>query len=390
MESNGRKQDFPDSGSKQKDMLSKERFGKYFLLAVFALSFGAFLYVIRIFIVDIILAIVLATLFFPFFKGVLKIFRNKHGVSAFLTCITILLVLLIPLIFISNIVIMQSIDLYHSAGPQLKQLVQKDVALINKIKDSPVGQLLAVFDIDWQEAINNVVNYLGLSLAKIINKTSKTTFTVILDIFVTLFSTFYFLKDGQRILSIIRSSIPLNEEYKNDIINKFSMILNATVKGVLLIALIQSFLGTIALWACGVKAWLLWGGIMFILATVPFVGTGFVLVPFGVIRIVNGDLGSGIALILISLFFISLIDNFLRPRIVGHYSGMHDLLIFFGIIGGISVFGPAGIVLGPIILSIFVTVLEIYNIEFYEHIKYSKSKGAGAKIEEKQSKNKNI
>jgi len=160
---------------------------------------------------------------------------------------------------------------------------------------------------------------------------------ILLDLFVTIFSTFYFLKDGQIILSNIKESIPLNDEYKDNIIQSFSMILNATVKGVFYVSLLQSFLGTMTLWFFGVKAWLLLGGIMLILAAIPFVGTGGVLVPVGVLRIINGHAGSGIAIILLSVLFISLIDNFIRPRIVGHYASIHDLLIFFGMIKSLHV-----------------------------------------------------
>jgi len=265
---------------------------------------------------------------------------------------------------------MQAVYLYHSGLPHLKSIIEKDIALFNRIKDSYIGTMLEDYGIDWQESVTNGMNLAGANIAKLINMTSKTTLRILLDLFVTLFSTFYFLKDGEIILGNIKESIPLNDEYKSNIIQNFSMILNATVKGVLYVALLQSFLGTMTLWIFGVKAWLLLGGIMLVLAAIPFIGTGFVLVPVGIIKIINGHTGSGIAIILISLVLISAIDNFIRPRIVGHYASMHDLLIFFGIVGGISVFGPAGLVIGPAIIAIFVTVLEIYNVEFYEHINY--------------------
>jgi len=300
-----------EDNNSQKDLLSKRRFGKYFLLLVFALSMLAFLYVIRMFVIDIIIAIMLATFFYPLFKGFLKILWHKRGVSAFFTCLFILLGLLIPLFFLSNVFIMQAIYLYHSGLPHLKHMIEKDIALFYRIKDSYIGALLETYGVDWQDAVTSGLNSIGANIAKLINVTSKTTFRLLLDLFVTLFSTFYFLKDGEIILGNIKDSIPLNDEYKNNIIKSFSMILNATVKGVLYVALLQSFLGTMTLWFFGVKAWLLLGGIMLVLAAIPFVGTGGVLVPVGILRIVNGHVGSGIAIIALSVLFISLIDNFI-------------------------------------------------------------------------------
>ncbi|MCB4791789.1 MAG: AI-2E family transporter [Elusimicrobia bacterium] len=374
MEADDKKSCLPDTDRRQKDMLSKERFSKYFLLGVFIISLLIFLYIIKIFILDITLAVVLATFFYPLFKNILRIFRNKHGISALLTCVIILLVFLIPLVIISNIIVIQSKEFYHLSAPQIKEIIERKVAFFARLQESAVGDLLSDYGFDWQNELNDVMKFIGTHIATVVNKTSQKAFKIIFDLFIILFATFYFLKDGQRILVRIKNSIPLNDEYKENIISKFSSVLDATVKGVFFIAILQSSLATVTLWAFGIKAWLLWGGVMLVLSTIPFVGTGFVLVPTGIIKIVNGDIGSGIAIIIISLFFISLIDNFIRPRIVGHYAGMHDLVTFFGIVGGISVFGPVGIIIGPIIIAIFVTILEIYNIEFYEHINYSKRK----------------
>jgi predicted PurR-regulated permease PerM len=112
---------------------------------------------------------------------------------------------------------------------------------------------------------------------------------------------------------------------------------------------------------------------MLVLAVIPFAGTGVVLIPTGLIKILSGEVWQGITIICISVFFISLIDNFLRPRLVGRDTGLHDLMVFFSTLGGISVFGPAGFIIGPLIAAIFLTILDMYRIEFQEHIAYPKS-----------------
>jgi predicted PurR-regulated permease PerM len=147
---------------------------------------------------------------------------------------------------------------------------------------------------------------------------------------------------------------------------------NAVVKGILFIAFLQTALATLTLWLFGIKAWLLWGMVMLILSVIPFAGTGIVLIPSGIIKIMAGDVWQGIAIICISVGFISMIDNVLRPRIIGQRAGMHDLLVFFSIIGGIFTFGPAGFIIGPLFAAVFLTILEIYKIEFQSEIEVSK------------------
>jgi predicted PurR-regulated permease PerM len=110
---------------------------------------------------------------------------------------------------------------------------------------------------------------------------------------------------------------------------------------------------------------------MLVLSVIPFVGTGTVLLPAGIIKIATGDVWQGVLIILISVFVVSLIDNLLRPRIIGGKAGMHDLLAFFSTIGGILTFGAAGLVVGPLIAAVFLTMVEIYRIEFHSSISAS-------------------
>jgi len=363
-----------DQRSRHAGILDEKKFGKYFLLAAFVLSLVLFVNVIKIFVIEIILAAVFATLFYPVYKKLLKLFWNKRGISAFISCLLILVGLLIPIFIISNIVVTQAIGLYHTAGPRVREIAQRgDSGVLAKINSTPAGVWLSSFDVDWQSLIQDGTKALGIYLAKFINKTSRATLVVVVDLFIILFSIFYFLRDGELMLHKIRSVVPLSEEHKDRIVERFASISRAAVQGTIFIALIQSFLGTMILWIFGAEAWLLWGVVMFIFSLIPFVGSGAVLIPFGVLRIVTGSIWQGIAVIFLSVCVVSTIDNFLRPRIVGAHAGMHDLLVFFSTLGGIYLFGPAGFIMGPLVAAIFLTILDIYYIEFQEHIEYPRS-----------------
>jgi predicted PurR-regulated permease PerM len=352
-------------------ILDEKTFSKYFLLILFLLSLVAFLSVIRVFILDIVLAAVFSTLFYPLFALLLGAMKRNRGLAAFFSCLLILLCLLIPLLFIFNVVILQGIDLYHNALPVVESFIEKGgTGFFGKFQGTIIGRWLIDLHVDWKTVLSGGLQLLGGGTAKIINKASQLTIGLVVNLFIILFSMFYFFRDGQKILERVRSVVPLGDEYKDRIISRFITISSATVKGSLLIALLQAFLGTVTLWAFGSSAWLLWGVIMMVFALIPFVGTGGILVPAGIIKIATGETWQGIAIILISVCIISTIDNLLRPRLVGMHAGMHDLMIFFSTLGGITVFGPSGFIIGPLVAAIFLTVLDIFSIEFQEHIEY--------------------
>lgn len=366
MENNDNAQCRPD---RRAGPLDEGKFGKYFVLALFLLSLAAFISVIRVFLVDVVVAAVIATLFSPAYKQLLKLFRGHRGTTAFISCLIILVGLLIPVLIISDIVVLQAIDLYRTFEPRASAIFGRG-DIVDFINNSPLGVLLSRNDIDLQSLLQEGARTAGSVLGNLVKQTSRATLNVIVDGVIVLFTVFYFLRDGERMLHAIRRAVPLTENHKDMIVDRFVSISEATVKGILLIALLQSFLGTITLMIFGVDAWLLWGVVMLVFAVIPFVGTGGVLIPAGIVSIIAGNVWQGITIILISLGFISTIDNFIRPRIIGAHARMHDLLVFFSLLGGIIVFGPAGFLIGPLIAAIFLTLLEIYRVEFQEHIEY--------------------
>jgi len=294
--------------------------------------------------------------------------------SAIICCVLILLGILLPLILISDLVVVQSLNLYRTAGPQIDELVQKGSSgALGKIMNSYAGQYLTNYGItiEIKPMLLKGLKYFGSVMPGLMHSFSRTTAGIAFDLFIIVFSLFYFLKDGEYILQKARDIIPISKDNKDKIISRFKSMSNATLKGILFVAFIQSFLATMILWIFGVQAWLLWGIVMLVLSTIPFVGTSAVLIPAGIIKIVTGDIFQGIAIIILSIFFISLIDNVLRPRIIGRRVGMHNLLVFFSIIGGIFSFGPAGLIIGPLIITVFQSVLEIYKVEFESQVNYS-------------------
>jgi predicted PurR-regulated permease PerM len=353
-------------------ILDEKKFSKYFLLAMFFISLVMFLIVIKVFIIQMLIAVIITTLVYPMQVIFLKAVKNRKNLASFLSCAVVLLAVFIPLIFISNLVVVQGIELYHNAQYQIKDIIEKgNEGIIGRITATPFGAWLSQFQVDWESMLEKALSTVSSQVIEFISASSKMTITLFFDLFIVMFSLFYFLRDGNDILKKVREFIPLSNQYKDRIISKFYLMANATIKGIIVIALLQSFFATLTLYFFGIKAWLLWGFVMLVLSFIPFVGTAPVLIPTGIIKIVTGSPVQGICIILISVFFISMIDNVLRPRVVGGNAGMHDLLVFFSMIGGIFTFGPAGLVIGPLLAAVFLSILEIYKIEFQPHIDQS-------------------
>ena len=354
-----------------KSAINEKKFGEYFLLFAVAVVSVLFLYMIRALILPAVLAVVIAIMVYPLYRFVLKLTRNKKIVSSLICCAGVLLALLVPLAFLMNMLLKQIIELYHSAGPQVEELFAK-------LKGGSLGHTLDSFgggffqkhgiSVDLKPILSHSMERLGNLVPGILNGLSKATGDLTFYSFVILFSLFYFLIDGTMILERIKELIPISSKYKEDIIARFGSMSDAIMKGIFLMSLAHAVFVALIMLVFGFKAWLLLGIIAFILAILPVGGSGLILIPAGVIRILAGNVFQGVMILLVSGVVMALIDNVLRPKIIGRDVGMHDLLVLFSIVGGLFTFGGAGMVIGPLIAAVFLSIIGIYRIEFQPHI----------------------
>lgn len=172
----------------------------------------------------------------------------------------------------------------------------------------------------------------------------------------------YFLfKDGDTLLDVIKDIIPLSEAYKKRIIKKNRLVISATMNGGLMVGAVQGLLGGIAFWFLGLPAPILWGFVMLLTSFIPSVGSAIVWGPGVIYLIVVGSYAKAAMLFVWGTFIVGLADNLLRPVIVSGRTNLHPLLLFFSILGAVNVFGIIGIIAGPIILSIGLSMVEIYH-----------------------------
>ncbi len=337
---------------------------------------------VKMFLLPVVLGAIFATLFYPLYQFILHRLHGRRGISAFLSCFLLLIGFLIPLYVIGNIVSHQAVDFYQNSESHLQQLFQKgEQGPLGMIQNSRIVRRFHLENVDWKALGREIGSGAGAFLARLIGKTSGTALQFILTIFITFFVMFYFFRDGESLIPRLKYLIPLSDHYIDELMASFATVSRATIRGNLLIGLTQSTIGALTLWIFGVSSPILWWVVMLILSMIPVVGAWAVMHPAAIIQILYGNIWQGIGIFLVTILVNSTIDNFMRPRLVGHYTGMHDLVVFFAALGGIRMFGPFGVIIGPVVAAFFVAILDIYSREFKSHLEHTQKPAVPAPVE---------
>lgn len=350
-------------------MTEEKKLSRWFFIAALILTTILFFRMMQTFLVPIALAAVFASIFDPLYQGFLRTFRGRRSLAAFFCCFVLFLGLVLPLYGVGHLVTVEAIQFYRSIEDQVGSLVEGgNAGLIGRIKSHPWLSRLPLEQINLQEDLQKAAAGVAAFMAGLINRTSRSTLEFVVLLFITLFTMFYFFRDSRTMVRKLRFLIPLDREYKNAIAARFTSVARATVKGTLLIALVQGTLSGITLWIFGVGSPFLWGVVATLLSIIPLVGAWLVLYPAALVQAIQGNYWQAIGIVAVTLIVIVNVDNLLRPRLVGQETGMHDLMVFFSTLGGISLFGPTGFILGPMLAALFLALLDIYSQEFKEDL----------------------
>ena len=351
--------------------------GRGFLLLVLLVLGVVFFQMIEMFLIPLLLAATFATIFYPYYRVLLRLMRGHKGLAALLCCITLTLAVLYPTYLLGKAVVAQGNEFAETVGQRVNKLYDRiEDEGAESVLDSEVFKKLGVTREDVAKAIKDMeieredivkaaksaASEIGRALPGLLVSASGSIIKLLGNMFFVIFAMFFFFRDGERIVAYLRKVSPLDEKYEDKIARSFASIAQATVLGTLLVAIVQGALGAAALKVCGVDAWLLLGILMVLFSIIP-IGSWIVLVPAGIVMLLIGDIWQGVLLVGIS-FPISLVDNFLRPLLVGKRAGLHSLLVFVSTIGGIVMFGMMGFIVGPVIAALLVAILDIYGEEF--------------------------
>lgn len=330
--------------------------GKHFFYVLFAAVAILCFLIFKPFFVILILGVALAVVFHPVFVWLKnKITGNLGWLAALLTTLLFIIILCVPMYLIGVQVIKEAQTIYSSVSGQ---------GSVSNYLDSLSRSLHGVFPqietVDIKGLISQMVSFFSVSLASIFSSTLHTLFSFLLIIM----SMFYFLKDGERWRKYIVHLSPLPDKSDNRILNMLDHSVNAIMKGYLLIALIQGTLMGIGLWIFGVPNAILWGVLAGIASVIPSVGTTIVAVPAVLYLLVTGGAGPAIGFGIWALTLVGSVDNLLNPVVMGKRISLPPIVVLFGVLGGIAMFGAAGIIVGPLTVSLLYTLILIYREDF--------------------------
>jgi predicted PurR-regulated permease PerM len=342
-------------------MSDDARFRKGFLLALVVAITAAFFFVIRDFLMTVFVAAIFSGLAHPLYSQVRKTFGGREALASVVTLLIVLLVVGGPLVFIVSIVTTEAVRITDEVTPFVKQLINEPTSINVYLDRIPGIQWLEPYREMLLTKAGEAAGSLGKIIVSSVTSTTRDTLALIVDFFMMIYAMFFFLINGRRYLDSILQYLPLRESEQNQMLQRFVSVTRATLKGTLLIGMLQGSLGGVMFAILGIPGAALWGLLMIVLSVIPLIGGALVWVPAAIVLAIQGSWIKALVLAAFCSLVIGSIDNVLRPRLVGHDTEMSDLLVLFSTLGGIAAFGGIGFIVGPIIAALFVTIWEIFG-----------------------------
>jgi len=336
-----------------------------FVLILLTLFISAiFLSMIRSFLMAIFLAGIFSALARPLYIRFERWYGGRRALASLSTLILIVIVVILPLGALMGVVTAQAIKVGQTVTPWIQEQIAQPGEFHKLLSSLPFYDKLAPYsETIWRKA-GELIGTISQFLISRLSTATLGAVNLLFMAFAMLYTMFFFLMDGDKLLHKILYYLPLHDQDERLMLNKFTSVTRATLKGTAVIGILQGGLAGIAFWVVGIPSSVFWGTIMAVLSIIPGIGTALVWGPAVIILAAGGNFLKAGGLGLFCALFIGSIDNLLRPILVGKDTQMHELMIFFGTLGGIFMFGIMGMFIGPIVAALFVTIWEIYGVAF--------------------------
>ena len=345
---------------------------KRFTTAFFLICFAAILYglylIFKPFFVPIVWAVILSTTFYYWYERLCEKLHCPRGLGAFLMLVLLSLLLILPMLWILFMLAEQSVDLYH--------YLQTQAGYASDLKTSISGSKFFTDMLEWlsrwvdirqldlREQILKGLQFISSFLVEQSSNIVGGLFSFIVDFLIMMVTMYYLFKEGNSVYKAIKEISPLPDEYEDMVVNQFRDVSKATLYGNVMTALSQGAVGSILFASVGLSGSLLWGALMAMLSFVPMVGSFLVWGPAGLYLLSTGHPTKAIIVWIGGAVLVASLDNILKPIFIKGKADMHALLIFFSVFGGMGAFGFLGLVLGPLVVALFLTFLNLYKMEF--------------------------
>jgi predicted PurR-regulated permease PerM len=344
--------------------MNKEAINKWVLLLLVFFISALFLSMISQFLMAIFLAGIFSALSYPLYRRFEKWFKGRRSLASIATLLLIVFVVLLPLGGLLGIVAAQAIKVGEAVMPWVEQQLSQPDAISSALKSIPFFDKIEPYRNLILKKAGEMVGGVSAFLIHRLSSVTVGTVNFLFMLFIMLYTMFFFLMDGNKLIEKILFYLPLEDHDERRMLNKFTSVTRATLKGTAVIGLLQGVLAGSAFAVVGIDSAVFWGAIMAVLSFIPGIGSALVWAPAVIILAATGHAAKAIGLGVFCAAVVGSIDNLLRPILVGKDTQMHALMILFGTLGGIIMFGVVGVIIGPIIAALFVTVWDIYGLAF--------------------------
>jgi predicted PurR-regulated permease PerM len=309
--------------------------------------------------------VVIAICFAPVYRRLLHSMGGRRTLAALATLLLVVTIVILPLTLVAGLLVGEA-----SAAYQKLRSGQWDVGrYFQEVVDALPGWatgLLDRFELTSLSAVRERLSTTLMQGSQLIAthalSIGQSTFDFVVSLFVMLYLLFFLVRDGDELAWRVKHAVPLHPEHQRALIDKFTAVIRATVKGNIVVAIVQGALGGFIFWLLGIHAALLWAVVMALLSLLPAVGAALVWLPVAIYLLATGAVWQGLVLIAFGVLVIGLVDNVLRPILVGKDTKMPDYVVLISTLGGITIFGINGFVLGPVIAAMFMAVWDIFTV----------------------------
>ena len=333
------------------------------LTMVFIIS-AVFLVMIRQFLMPIFMAGLFSAMARPVHKWLSKKTGNRGNLASVIMIAGVVLLVLIPLSLLIGVVVGQAVRVGQSVTPFVQTFIKEPTTIGLYLEKIPYYEQIIPYKEDIIQKLGELVGTISSFLVNSLQSATITTMTAVFGIIIMLYVMFYFLSMGDVLLNKILYFLPLNDDDEKRLLGRFTSVARATIKGTLIIGLMQGFICGVAFALSGIDGPVFWGSVMAVTSVVPAFGTALVWGPALIIFALLGNWKGVLILAVICGGISGNLDNLVRPKLVGKDTEMHDLFVLFGTLGGLAMFGILGIIIGPIIAALFITIWEIYGVTF--------------------------
>jgi predicted PurR-regulated permease PerM len=336
----------------------------FFFLGLVLLVSAAFLYLISGYFQPIFWAAILGVLFLPVQRALERRLRDRRSLAAVLTVILIFFTVLVPSLLVTSAVVNEATQLYQriqsgeiDPGAALRWLQGWMPGLTSWAEGVgiDVGQ--------WPQKVSEIAVKASQYIGGMALTAGQNVANFMIKFLIMLYLLFFILRDGDEMMEKIIAALPFGDDRERELFGKFAEVSRATLKGTLVIGIIQGTLGGIMFGVLGMQGAVFWGVVMVFLSILPLVGASLVWIPAVIFLVVSGAFGKALAMALFGGVVIGLLDNVLRPILIGRDTKMPDYLILLSTLGGLSIFGISGFVIGPIIAALFLSVWAMFEKE---------------------------